>query len=440
MSLRLGLLVAAVVAVVLGGIGFTVNKLVLPSDVTLSKPWIEIVAPGVFELAGDQKTEKRELQTGDELENGTVVGVRKEALANIYFPDGSVARLDSETRLVVEAGEFNPKNNNLNVQLNLLWGRVWSKVITVLTPESTWEVKTTNAVAVVRGTAFGVEYVEEGKSNIVGYENKVAVKLIDPETKKVLPVIAMVVEAKKVLEVKKEVIENIKAQLAVGELRQGAAVIATKAGKPLIEVKEASEKVLNQDWVKRGIEADKKLDEKLRGAREKIKVQKEATKESQKEIQEESRGQIEEHREVIKTTTEESKTSEVQTLTSVAPTTVVEKVGQVKSLAIKASRDLTIGLVEGDSVPFRALAQYEDGSEKEVTSEASWKVLGKIGFIKLPGVFVAKLDPEVSELGVSSGAVVAVWKNSETGTAFEAASPIFKVELEIDLNFDPSRG
>ena len=35
-----------------------------------------------------------------------MVGVRKGALANIYFPDGSVARLDSGTRLVVEAGNF----------------------------------------------------------------------------------------------------------------------------------------------------------------------------------------------------------------------------------------------------------------------------------------------------------------------------------------------
>ena len=63
----------------------------------------------------------------------------------------------------MEAGDFEEKTNKLNVRLNLLWGRVWSKVITVLTPESAWEVKTTSAVAVVRGTAFGVEYIEEGK-------------------------------------------------------------------------------------------------------------------------------------------------------------------------------------------------------------------------------------------------------------------------------------
>lgn len=475
MNLKLGLLVAALVVAVLGGIGFTVNNLVLKSEAALVKPWIEVVAQGVFELAEDQKTEKRELQTGDELENGTAVGLRKGALANIYFSDGSVARLDSGTRLVVESGNFEEKTNQLNVRLNLLWGRVWSKVITVLTPESVWEVKTTNAVAVVRGTAFGVEYVEEGKSNVVGYENKVEVKLVDPETKKFLPVAAMVVEAKKSLEVKKEAIENMKAHLAVGELRQAASAVATKAGKPLMEVKEVSEKVLNQDWVKRGIEADEKLNQKMQAMKEKLKDRQETVKEFRKEIQQEFRGKIEERRKEVKQAVEtekllikqkvdnlenkvletrqelkenleqvreELKTSEIQAVTPVTP---IEKnvsalpVLTIKNLAIKPNRDLNL-LVEGDSVLFRSFVQFSDGSEKEVTLEANWKVLGEIGFLKSPGVFVGKLSDAVSELGTAPGSVIASWKDPKTGSVFEAATPIFNVELEVDLNFDPSRG
>ena len=481
MNFKLGLLVAAVAVLVLGATGFYVQNSIFNLKEEWSKPWIEVVTPGVFELAEDQKTEKKELFTGDELQNGAVIGLREKALANIYFPDGSVARLDSGTRLVVEAGDFEEKTNKLNIRMNLLWGRVWSKVITVLTPDSSWEVQTTNAVAVVRGTAFGVEYVEEGKSNVIGYENKVEVKLIDPATKKVMPAIAMVVEAKKVLEIKKEVIENMKAQLAAGELRQDAAAIATKAGRPLMEVKEASAKVLNQDWVKRSIEADEKLNEKMRAVREKLEDQREAVKEYRKEFQREFRGKIEERQEAVKAvmgnvetkilenreelkenlspfgrspaggeeTAEELKTSEVQAVISTAPAavnpvsesnTVTATAGQVKSLAIKANRDLTAGLIESESVVFRSFTQYGDGSEKEVTLEAVWKVLGKIGFIKSPGVFVAKLEPEVSELGVVSGSVVVSWKDPKTGAVFEAASPIFKVELEIDTNFDPARG
>ena len=453
MNLKLGLLVAVAAAVILGGIGFAVNKLVLKPEVTpeaissKSKPWIEVVAPGVFELAEDQKTEKKELFTGDELENGTAVGVRKDALANIYFSDGSVARLDSETRLVVESGDFNETSGKLAVRLNLLWGRVWSKVITVLTPESAWEVKTTNAVAVVRGTAFGVEYVEEGKSSVVGYENKVEVKLIDPETQKVLPIAALIVEPKKILEVKKEAIENIKAQLAVGELRQGqgAAAVATPAGKPLIEIKEASEKVLNQDWIKRGIEADKKLKDRREATKGKIEDRQEAIKPTMENKVLETREEF-----LPKATPPPAeKTSEIPTaVPAVAPAAVkpipelnsaAATAVQVKSLAIKANRDLGL-IVEGDSAVFRVFAQFSDGSEKEVTLEAVWKVLGRIGFMKSPGVFVAKLDPEISELGAGSGAVAAVWKDPKTGTAFEAASPIFKVEPEVDLNFDPTRG
>ncbi|MBI3046532.1 MAG: FecR domain-containing protein [Candidatus Harrisonbacteria bacterium] len=464
MNLKLGLLVAAVAALVLGAAGFYVQNSIFNLKEELSKPWIEVVAPGVFELAEDQKTEKRELQTGDELENGMTIGVRKGALANIYFTDGSVARLDSGTRLVVEAGDFEEKTNKLNVRLNLLWGRVWSKVITVLTPESAWEVKTTNAVAVVRGTAFGVEYVEEGKSNIVGYENKVEVKLIDPATNKVMPAIAMVVEAKKVLEVRKEAIESTKAHFATGELRQAASAIATKVGQPIMEVKAVSEKVLNQDWVKRGIEADEKLNQKIRAKLEKAKDRKEAIMELRKEVKEEFRGKIQERQKALKAAvekeknelkekrdnlenkvletrqelkenleraTEELKTSEIQTVTSVTPI--------VKNLSIRPNQDLNL-LVEGDSVVFRSFAQYADGSEKEVTLESNWKVMGGIGFMKSPGVFVGKLSDAVSELGAAPGAVIASWKDLKTGNIFEAASPIFKVELEIDLNFDPTRG
>src|SRR3989344_1994972 len=292
MNFKLGLLVVAVVAILIGA-GFKANKPVLRSELELTKPWIEVAVQGVFELAEDQKTEKRELFTGDELENGAVVGVREGALANIYFPDGSVARLDSGTRLVVESGDFDEKSDKLNVRLNLLWGRVWSKVITVLTPESVWEVKTTNAVAVVRGTAFGVEYIEEGKSNVVGYENKVEVKLIDPETKKIMPAVAMIVEAKKSLEVTKSAIEHMKTHIASGELSKAASAVATKvatkAGQPIMEVKQASEKVLSQNWVKRGISADEKLNQKIRDMKEKIQDQREAVKEVRKEIQEEFR-------------------------------------------------------------------------------------------------------------------------------------------------------
>lgn len=443
MNLKLGLIVFLLVAAVLGGLGLmvnkTINKPVLTPVTIVAKPWIEVVAPGVFELAEDQEMERRELFTGDELQNGAVIGIREDALANIHFPDGSVARLDSGTKLVLEAGDFEEKTNKLNVRINLLWGRVWSKVIAVLTPESAWEVKTTNAIAAVRGTAFGVEYVEEGKSNIVGYENKVEVKLVDPETKKVIPTIAMVVEAKKILEVRKEAVEALKTQLAAGELRQGVAAIATKANKPIMEVKEASEKVLNQDWIKRSIEADKKLNQKTKAAAAEEKKTADLKTDLEIKVSETRQepsaegGSFSGGKENLEKAAEELKTSGVQTAIPPAPALIV------RNLIIKPSRDLNF-IVEGDSVIFRSFAQYADGSGKEVTLESNWKVLGEIGFMKSPGSFVAKLSDSVSELGASSGSVIALWKDPKTGAVFEAGSPIFKVELGVDLNFDPTRG
>jgi hypothetical protein len=54
-----------------------------------------------------------------------------------------------------------------------------------MTPESYWEVQTTNAVAAVRGTSFGVSYIP-GQTTIIGSVHLINVSAVDPQSKKIV--------------------------------------------------------------------------------------------------------------------------------------------------------------------------------------------------------------------------------------------------------------
>ena len=97
----------------------SINK--ISGDFTVSQPWIEVVSPGVFNLAGNEGGIGKKLATGDELYAGEIVMTDNSGLANIYFPDGSVARLDFNSRLALEEAKFDVENEKLVVRFNLLF-------------------------------------------------------------------------------------------------------------------------------------------------------------------------------------------------------------------------------------------------------------------------------------------------------------------------------
>ncbi len=475
-------LIGAVGLAVIAGSSFYILKQSGPvgNGVELSKPWLEVVQPAVFELEPDQKTEARELHTGDELSEGVAIKVSKGGLANIYFPDGSVARLDEDTRLVLEAGTFDADDETLKVRINLLWGRVWSKIIGLATPESHWEVKTSTAVATVRGTAFGVEYVKEGEANIVGYENKVEVAMIDPETKEIMEDVRMIVEPEKVLEIKKEVVAKMKTELARGAATAAGNAVMNAAGQALMEVKSAPKEMLEMNWVKRGIEADKELQEKLDAMKDRLEDAQEIRKELRKELRNEFLEKIQERREILNQKKEEMKESvrekateqkevlekrveerkealqevrqevqeavreEFQKKTEAAQeelnSAILPATG-VRPASLEIRTQSNLGSVkDGDFVLMNAILKMSDGKEVDVTEKANWQVAGPIGSMQKPGVFFAKLHPAVSELGEAPGAVAVTWKDEKTGAAFLAKTPIFKVEINFEVKLDPTRG
>ncbi|GEM_PF-1371398 len=476
MDMKNILIWSATTLILIGGIAAIVWKIKTPDiSVELSKPWIEVIKPAVFEISENGNEDLRELMTGDELTEKTGIRVEKTGLANIHFPDGSVARLDGGTKLMIENGSFNPETGTLSVTLNLVWGRVWSKIIGLATPESHWEVKTSTAVATVRGTAFGVEYVEEGKSNIVGYENKVEVGMIDPDTKEVMDGVKMLVEPEKLLEVRKEAVAEMKKHMARNDMKETASAVTSSAGALLMEVRQAPKAMMDKDWVRRGIEEDRKLQEKIDRIKKNIKDEVEVRKEMRKEIRNDFLDKINERRENLKTRQAEAKekitdardalnqkveerreqietakteireaaTAEAQKKTEVQESEVIrEEVFTAKKpvgLRISSKEALTT-VEEGRAVEFRAILEYSDGSSSDVTDSAKWQVVGSIGVMHKPGIFVAGLGRSVSELGIAPGAISASWSDETAGLKFEGQSPIFKVEMLIDMNFDPNRG
>ena len=112
-----------------------------------------------------------------------------------------------------------------------------------------------------------------------------------------------------------------------------------------------------------------------------------------------------------------------------------ETTAKPKSLAIIMSQ-INIVLSEDDVLNLKAILTMTDGAKKEVTQECEWKVLGKIGFIKAPGDFVAKLDSSISELGQAPGQIICVWTDPKTFETFLGSAPIIKVQTKIEENFE----
>jgi hypothetical protein len=67
-----------------------------------------------------------------------------------------------------------------------------------------------------------------------------------------------------------------------------------------------------------------------------------------------------------------------------------------------------------------------------VTSEVVWQAIGPVGRIVKAGLFEAKLDPSVSELGQASGTIIATWQDKKTSEALLGKTPIFNVKAKVE--------
>ncbi len=424
MGMRVTAFIFVGLAVAIGGAFFAFKKTapILPLAIpvehekvagTAQMPWIEVVRPLVVEYSARDGGESRVLKTGDEVALGNMIETDSRGIANIYFPDGSVLRLDANTKIVLNQAELNPENQALTTRIFLTSGRVWSKVLALLTPSSLWEVKTSNAVATVRGTAFGMTALK-GKTSVIGAEQTVVVQAIDPETNKTIG---------------KEVLVAPDKLVAVAD--QDIPLI--REAKKELAVERASAKILADPWVKNAKDADKKYEEKIeqlrnRGVEAKT-LRDELLTQIRKElgIEEQPKAPLPERTESRnETIPPERKENIVEQ--DIPQNTLLQRPVE---LEIRTSADLK-NVTEGDRLGFKAIFTGPDGQAHDVTVDARWAVIGSIGKVASPGIFLAELGPDVSELGSAPGAITAIWKNPKTGEAMLAKSPIFRVEAKVE--------
>ena len=103
------------IAVIAGGL-ILINKLGQEAEIVFAaKPWIEIVSPKVSEIDKNGKL-VRELATGDELSEGSIIEGQTGSYANIYFPDGSAARIDGATKITLAEYLFDESRDRLAVR------------------------------------------------------------------------------------------------------------------------------------------------------------------------------------------------------------------------------------------------------------------------------------------------------------------------------------
>jgi hypothetical protein len=117
----------------------------------------------------------RLLHKGDLLKKDHEVKVDGKSRLELRFPDGTIMRLAENSSLRMNELTFHKQTDKKNVRVGLSVGRLWAKVRKLTTPDSAVEVKTSNAVAGVRGTVYRVNVEADNSALVKVYDGEVYV-------------------------------------------------------------------------------------------------------------------------------------------------------------------------------------------------------------------------------------------------------------------------
>lgn len=130
-----------------------------------SKGDVQVRVPGAKAYAS--------VDQGARLSNGTRLRTGAGAEATLIYDDGSQARVHPKSEIIVRASN-KPKTNPNGAVLFL--GRIWSKVAKSAGGDTSFEVRSANAVAGVRGTEFEVGVGLDGAAMVRVKEGTVGVE------------------------------------------------------------------------------------------------------------------------------------------------------------------------------------------------------------------------------------------------------------------------
>lgn len=109
------------------------------------------------------------------LEEGDMIKTDLNGEAEILIGEGSVIRLSPNTEITINASTLNSLwEQDVNVSVNK--GKIWFRILKIFDKNSVWEVETPNVVATVRGTAFGIEVLDNDEMEVFVAESEVVIE------------------------------------------------------------------------------------------------------------------------------------------------------------------------------------------------------------------------------------------------------------------------
>ncbi|MEW6774702.1 MAG: FecR domain-containing protein [Bdellovibrionota bacterium] len=122
-----------------------------------------------------QEKDWKPLKLKDTVIEGRYIRTESNSRMEVTLPDGGAVRVAPGTTLYLSKLLFPKDKSSKQFEAKLFVGRLWAKVQAVTGGDSFFKVRTGNAVAGVRGTAFQVNYGGQD-ATFKCYEGKVAVQ------------------------------------------------------------------------------------------------------------------------------------------------------------------------------------------------------------------------------------------------------------------------
>ncbi len=126
-------------------------------------------AQGTVETRDGASESYRRIKAGEVIASGARLRTGADSSATLRFADGTESRLRANTEISVRARDEDRSS------IALFFGRLWSKVVKRTGGGSSYEVRSANAAAGVRGTEFEVGVALDGSTRVIVKEGEVAV-------------------------------------------------------------------------------------------------------------------------------------------------------------------------------------------------------------------------------------------------------------------------
>ena len=166
---------AAMLLVSLAAIMIVVGGLMTQSLVILQRVAVVDAVEGMVWLQQRGHADFVPLADRPRVAAGDTLKTDARSQVDLRYVDGTRLRVGPSSRLTVLKDQINRRTQDQTTMFKLDLGRVWVRILKVLSHKSKFEIATPTATAGVRGTIFSVEVTPQGQTLVSVQEGKVAV-------------------------------------------------------------------------------------------------------------------------------------------------------------------------------------------------------------------------------------------------------------------------